>query len=191
MLTNRIIGAFTFRKGVYAEVEADASFTSTAWILVIVVAFLNQLGSYASSDLPDWLIGALAGTIVMVIGFAVAALVINWVGQNVFKADVTFNELVRTLGLAYVWNVIGVLGVLTAFSTALACVLTPAIVIAWVAMVVAWFVAVKEALDLEWIQTIATVILGYIALFAVVIVAGLVLGLLGLTVAGIAGLFGL
>jgi hypothetical protein len=172
-------------------VEADASFTSTAWILVIVVAFLNQLGSYASSDLPDWLIGALAGTIVMVIGFAVAALVINWVGQKVFKADVTFNELVRTLGLAYVWNVIGVLGVLTAFSTALACVLTPAIVIAWVAMVVAWFVAVKEALDLEWIQTIATVILGYIALFAVVIVAGLVLGLLGLTVAGIAGLFGL
>jgi hypothetical protein len=191
MLTNRIIGAFTFRKGVYAEVEADASFTSTAWILVIVVAFLNQLGSYASSDLPDWLIGALAGTIVMVIGFAVAALVINWVGQKVFKADVTFNELVRTLGLAYVWNVIGVLGVLTAFSTALGCVLTPAIVIAWVAMVVAWFVAVKEALDLEWIQTIATVILGYIALFAVVIVAGLVLGLLGLTVAGIAGLFGL
>jgi hypothetical protein len=80
---------------------------------------------------------------------------------------------------------------LTAFSTALGCVLTPAIVIAWVAMVVAWFVAVKEALDLEWIQTIATVILGYIALFAVVIVAGLVLGLLGLTVAGIAGLFGL
>jgi hypothetical protein len=171
-------------------VEADASFTSMAWILVIVVAFLNQLGSYASGDLPDWLIGAVVGTIVLVIGFAVAALVINWVGQKVFNADVTFNELVRTLGLAYVWNVVGVLGVLTAFSTALACVLGPAIVIAWVALVVAWFVAVKEALDLEWIQTIATVILGYIALFVVVIVSGLVLGLLGLTVAGIAGLFG-
>ncbi len=25
MLTNRIMGAFTFRKGVYAEVEKDAS----------------------------------------------------------------------------------------------------------------------------------------------------------------------
>ena len=190
MLTNRIIGAFTFRRGVYAEVEADASFTSTAWILVIVVAFLNQLGSYASSDVVNWVISAVVGTIFSVIGFAVAALVINWVGQNVFKADVTFNELVRTLGLAYVWNVIGVLGVLTAFSAALACVLGPAIVIAWVAMVVAWFVAVKEALDLEWIQTIAAVILGWIALIAVAVVAGLVLGLLGLTVAGIAGLFG-
>ena len=29
MLINRIIGAFTFRKGVYAEVEHDPSFTTT------------------------------------------------------------------------------------------------------------------------------------------------------------------
>jgi hypothetical protein len=190
MLTNRIIGAFTFRRGVYAEVEADASFTSTAWILVIVVAVLNQLGSYASSDVVNWLISALVGAIFSVIGFAVAALVINWVGQKVFKADVTFNELVRTLGLAYVWNVVGVLGVLTAISAALACVLGPAMVIAWVALVIAWFVAVKEALDLEWIQTIVTVILGWIALIAAAVVAGLVLALLGLTAVGIAGLFG-
>jgi hypothetical protein len=190
MLTNRIIGAFTFRRGVYAEVEKDTTFTTTAWLLVIVIAVLNQLGSYASSDVVNWLISALVGAIFSVIGFAVAALVINWVGQKVFKADVTFNELVRTLGLAYVWNVVGVLGVLTAISAALACVLGPAMVIAWVALVIAWFVAVKEALDLEWIQTIVTVILGWIALIAAAVVAGLVLALLGLTAVGIAGLFG-
>ena len=51
MLVNRIIGAFTFRKGVYAEVEKDTSFTTTAWILVVVASFLNQLGLFASSDL--------------------------------------------------------------------------------------------------------------------------------------------
>ena len=28
MLTERIIGAFTFRKGVYAEVEGDTTFTT-------------------------------------------------------------------------------------------------------------------------------------------------------------------
>ena len=32
VLTNRILGAFTFRNGVYAEVEYDSSFTKTAWI---------------------------------------------------------------------------------------------------------------------------------------------------------------
>ena len=45
MLIERIIGAFTFRKEVYAEVERDTSFTNTAWVLVAVVALLNQLGS--------------------------------------------------------------------------------------------------------------------------------------------------
>ena len=34
MLTERIIGAFTFRKGVYADVEQDTSFTTTAWMIV-------------------------------------------------------------------------------------------------------------------------------------------------------------
>ena len=57
MLINRIIGAFTFRKGVYAEVEKDTAFTMTAWILVAVVAFLNQLGSAASANLVNWLAG--------------------------------------------------------------------------------------------------------------------------------------
>ena len=78
MLTDRIIGAFTFRKGVYAEVEVDTSFTSTAWILVVVFAFLNQLGSYASENLFDWLVGTAIGTLTAVIAFAVAAVVMNW-----------------------------------------------------------------------------------------------------------------
>ncbi|NIN67197.1 MAG: hypothetical protein GTO63_21360, partial [Anaerolineae bacterium] len=79
-------------------------------------------------------------------------------------AEVTFEELVRTLGLAYVWNVVGVLGVLTAFSEALRCVLAPALIVSAILMVIAWFVATKEALDLDWVQTIITVILGWIAL---------------------------
>jgi hypothetical protein len=70
MLTNRIVGAFTFRKGVYAEVKADTSFTSTAWILVVVFAFLNQLGTYASEDLFDWVIDTAIGKLTTVVAFA-------------------------------------------------------------------------------------------------------------------------
>ncbi|MFC2029209.1 YIP1 family protein [Chloroflexota bacterium] len=190
MLTQRIIGAFTFRKGVYAEVEQDTSFTTTAWIIVAVVAFLNQLGTAASRDIPGWLIGAVIGTIFAILGFAVGALVINWVGRAVFKAEVTFHELVRTLGLAYVWNVIGVLGILAIISEGLSCVLAPVMFIAFILMVIAWFVAAKEALDLDWVKTIITVVLGWLALMAVTLAAGLVLGALGLGVAGLAGAFG-
>ncbi len=84
MLTERILGAFTFRKGIYADVEKDATFTTTAWILVAVVAFLNQIGSNASTNIFNWLIGAVVGTIFAVIAFAVGAFIINWVGKAVF-----------------------------------------------------------------------------------------------------------
>jgi hypothetical protein len=191
MLTQRIIGAFTFRKGVYAEVEQDTNFTTTAWILVAVVAFLNQLGSHASADLGGWLIGAIVGTIFAIIGFAVGALVINWVGRAVFHAEVSFDELVRTLGLAYVWNVVGVLGVLAAISGALGCVLAPVMIIAVLLMIAAWLVAAKEALDLEWLQTIVTVFLGWLALVVVTfLISGLVLGALGLGAVALGGLLG-
>jgi hypothetical protein len=43
-------------------VEVDTSFTSTTKILVSVFAFLNQLGSYASENLFDWLGGTAIGT---------------------------------------------------------------------------------------------------------------------------------
>jgi Yip1 domain len=189
MLTERIMGAFSFRKGIYAEVEQDASFTSTAWILVVVVAFLNQLGANASRGLANWLVGTVVGTIFTVLGFAVGAFVINWVGKSLFHADVTFEEMVRTLGLAYVWNVVGVIGILSALSGALSCVLAPVMIVAAILMVVAWFIAAKEALDLEWGQTIITVILGWVALVVISLISGLVLGILGFGAAAVGGLF--
>ena len=190
MLTERIIGAFTFRSGIYAEVEEDTTFTTTAWILVVVVAILNQLGSFASSELVNWLVGAVVGTIFALVAFAVGALVINWVGRGVYKADVTFDELVRTLGLAYVWQVVGVLGILSAFSTALSCLLAPVMVIAAILLVVAWFIAAKEALDLDWVKTIITVILGWVSLIVITAIAGIVVGLLGFGGAALGGLLG-
>ncbi|MDP2965129.1 MAG: hypothetical protein Q8N39_03710 [Pelolinea sp.] len=48
-MMEKIIGAFTFRKEVYQEVEKDASFTPTAWMIVAVVAFLSQFGAHAAT----------------------------------------------------------------------------------------------------------------------------------------------
>ena len=189
MLTERIMGAFTFRKGIYAEVEQDSSFTSTAWLLVAVVAFLNQVGTNASGEIVNWLVRAVVGTIFAVFGFAVGTFVISWVGKTLFQADVTFEEMVRTLGLAYVWNVVGFIGVLSALSGALSCLLAPVMIIAAIAMVVAWFIAAKEALDLDWGKTIITVILGWVALVVISLISGLVLSILGFGAAAVGGLF--
>ena len=191
MLSERIIGALTFRRGVYAEVEADKAFTATAWIIVVIVAFLNQLGSYASQSFFDWLVGTGIGTLTAIAGFVIAAAVINWVGRGIYSADVSFDELVRTMGLASVWTVVGVLGIVGAFSDALSCILGPVIVISWIALVVAWFVAVHEALDLTWGKTVITVIIGFIPWAIIMALTGIVLSLLDLTATGFGNLLGL
>ena len=95
-----------------------------------VISFLNQIGSFASRETINWLVGAVLGTLFSIAAFAVGAMVVNWVGRAVYKAEVTFDKLVRALGLAYTWQYIGVLGVLPAFSTALAYQLVPVMVIA-------------------------------------------------------------
>jgi hypothetical protein len=191
MFTKRIIGALTFRRGIYAEVEADKTFTATAWILVLIFALLNQVGSYASQNIFDWLVGAGIGVLTAIAGFVISAAVINWVGRGIYSSDVTFNELVRTMGLASIWTAVGFLGVIAAFSKALSCILGPVIVISWVALVVAWFVAVHEALDLTWGKTILTVIIGFIPWAIIMSLTGVVLSLLGLTATGFGNLFGL
>lgn len=177
---DRIIKAFTFKTGVYAEVENDPTFTSTAWIIVAVVSLLNQVGTRAGTNFGDWLLSALIGTVFAIVGFAVAAYVINLVGKVVFKADVDFGEVVRTLGLAYVWQIVGLIGILGAFSIALACITAPLVFIGWILTVIAWFIAVKEALDLDWVPTIVTVVIGWIALIVINLLAGVVLGAIGL-----------
>ena len=185
---DRIIKAFTFKTEVYAEVESDTSFTTTAWIIVAVVAFLNALGSLSFDNFGSSLLGVVLSAVIAVIGFALAAFVINFVGRTVFKAEVSFEELIRTLGLAYVWQVVGLLGILGAISAGLQCVVAPALFLGAILWLISAFIAAKEALDLEWVQTIITVILGWIVYMIVLAVAGLILAAIGF---GGAALFGL
>ena len=197
MLGERIIAAFTFRREVYAEVEHDTGFTTTAWVLVAVVAFLSQVGSFATSvsgdlagGLLNWAIGSVVSTIFAILAFAVAAFVTNAVGRALFNAEVTFEEMVRTRGLAYVWNIVGLLGIVAAFSTALSCVVAPVGCIAPLLGLASTLIAVKEALDLEWGQTVITVVVGWVVQFIIMLAAGFVLGLMGLTAGAAMGLLG-
>jgi hypothetical protein len=57
--------------------------------------------------------------------------------------------------------------------------------------VVAWFVAVHEALDLTWGKTIITVMIGFIPWAIIMALTGVILSLLGLTATGFDSLFGL
>jgi hypothetical protein len=187
-MMERIIGAFTFRKEVYQEVENDTSFTPTAWMIVGVVAFLSQFGSNAALAQTlggGWIIRAVLMTGVTVLGFALGAFVISWAGKTFFNADTSFEEMVRVLGLAYVWNIIGFIGILGIAGRAMACITGPIALVAGIAGLVAWFIAAKEALDLEWPQTIGTVVIGWVVTLIVSAIFGGILALFGLAGEGL------
>jgi len=177
-LQERIIGALTFRTQVYEDVEGDTTFTQTAWIIVAVTSFLNQLGSRAN------IIGAIIGTLFAVAGFYAFAWLVGWIGREVFKATVTTEELVRTLGLASIWTALGIFGLLLGGLGAMIAF------IAGLLGLVASFVAAKAALDLEWTQTIITVVIGWLALVVALAIAGTVIGLLGFAAGTAAGIIG-
>ena len=100
-------------------------------------------------------------------------------GRGLFNASVTFEETVRTLGLAHVWHVVGVMGILGGLVGTLACVLAPVLI-----------VAAKEALDLGWGETIITVIVGWIVMIVIMFVGSIVLGgIFGLGAAATRGIF--
>lgn len=49
--------------------------------------------------------------------------------------------------------------------------ISPLLVAAGIAALVSWFFAAKEALDLEWPQTIGTVLIGWVATMIVSMIA--------------------
>lgn len=186
-MMDRILAAFTFKSEVYREVEEDTSFTSNAWMIVAVVAFLSSLGSTAVGARgtgAGWIFGALFAALFAVGGFALGAFVISWVGKTFFNAQVTFDELVRTLGLAYVWNAVQFLNIITLAGSGLRWISRPITFLASLAGLFAWFIAAKEALDLEWPQTIGTVIIGWVVMAVVTAIATGILALFGLASAG-------
>ena len=96
---NRVIGALTFRRGVYAEVEHDEGFTNTAWLLVVASSFLGQLGANAAGGFEDpvsWIRNSIVGTVFAVAAFIVGVAIVDGVGRQSFRAEVTRGELVRT-----------------------------------------------------------------------------------------------
>ncbi|NMC46275.1 MAG: hypothetical protein GYA52_05520 [Chloroflexi bacterium] len=184
-MIEKIIAAFSFRKGIYKEVEEDQSFTNSAWIIVSVVALLSSMGSNVGIlrvSFGSWLLRSIIRAVFLVGGFALSCFVIDWVSKKLFNANTNFNELVRTLGLAYVWNAVGFLGIVAVISPALLCATGVFEIAGVIAGLVAWVIAAKEALDLEWGETILTIVIGAVAQGIVVWLAGLILSGLGLGV---------
>jgi hypothetical protein len=182
MLIDRIMGAFTFKKGIYSQTANDTSFTNTAWIIVLIVEFLNQLGQHGgriTSGFFGWLV---SGVILGVLGlgaFALACFLVAWLANNMFKATATFKQVVRALGLAYVWRVIGLIGIIGVIPF-LGCLLAPITILAGLAGLAADLFAIKESTNMDWTGTVVTAVVAVVITLAVTGIAALILAIIGL-----------
>jgi len=170
MFVKRVIGALTFKRAAYADVKKDNSFTITAWGIVVVLILITQLifnyDSFANKPIQI-LIGG-AGYLA---GFAFLAFGPSWLGKTLFKADVSFAEMVRTLGLASIWVFIffavGLLTISVLFILGpqygvllfgLGCLFYPI----YIALFGSYFIAAQAALGLDGGKTLITILLSWV-----------------------------
>jgi hypothetical protein len=124
--------------------------------------------------------GLIGGVIAELVGWLVWSYVMYLVGTPVFHGTATYGELLRPRGFAnspgalLILRFVPVLGGLIAL-----------IVGIW--RIVAGFIAVREALDLDNGNTVATIVVGIIAYLVVLVIVRLVLATIGLGAAVLTG----
>jgi hypothetical protein len=87
---DRIVGALTFRRGIYNKVEKEHSFTSPGYLLR---RDYNQLGTqsgFAAQKANNLVIGFTCKCLFVLLGFTFAVWITSWLGRTVYNAEVDF-----------------------------------------------------------------------------------------------------
>jgi hypothetical protein len=98
----------------------------------------------------------------------------------VFRGTASYGELLRTLGFANSPGVLLILRFIPVLGGLIA-------LIVGIWRIVAGFIAVREALDLDNGNTLATIVVGIVGYLIVLLIVALVLGAIGLGAAALTG----
>jgi len=173
---NRVIRAMRLESDLYEEVEADRTATGQAMAVVILASIAGGIGSGGLASLQGVFFGAIAA----LSGWVIWAFVTYIVGTKILPTPQTRSnpgELLRTLGFANSPGLLSIFGLIPILGG-----LVKVVVPIWI--LVAWVIAVRQALDYTSTgRAIAVCLLGWL-LYVLIIV--FVSGLLG----GIGNLFG-
>jgi hypothetical protein len=106
MLLSRLIRAATFNGELYDEVKGDSALTVEAALVVLLASVSGGLASMISflidgAKFGDAILMLVRAVIFQVIGWALLAFLVYFIGATFFGGKVSFNELLRTTGYAY------------------------------------------------------------------------------------------
>lgn len=173
-MINRVLRAAQLDKELFKEVEADTSLNQEALIVVTIVSAAAGVGAFfgrlSSEGFGAAIIALLVTALLGVINYYIWAYVTHFIGTNMFKGDADPGELLRVLGYASGPRILGLLffipcaGGLLSFAGSI-----------WA--LVAGFVGVREALDLDTTETLVTVVVGWLAILIITIIVGSVVGI--------------
>ncbi len=147
-LKTRMLGAAFLNIDTFEEVEHDQDATTQAAAIVVMVAVCKAIGAFGGG-----LSLAIGAGVAAFISWLVWAGVTYLVGEKIFEGKATWGELLRTLGFAQAPGVLYLFGIVP-------------IVGAWVSgvvslwILVAGFVAIRQALDIGNFKTFLTILVG-------------------------------
>lgn len=150
-MVDRMVGAAFLSVDAYEEVEHDADATLQAAGVVAMVAVAGAIGAS-----PLGLLGAGRAAVASLVGWLVWAGITYLVGDKLLGGTATWGELLRTLGFAQAPGILLVLGIIPLLGT-------PIVFFVGLWMLVAAFIAIRQALDFGNGKTVATVLLGWAA----------------------------
>jgi hypothetical protein len=125
----------------YEEVEADRGATGQALVVVLLSSLAAGIGTWSVGGLQ----GVLVQTLVILVYWYVWAFITYWVGTRYLPEPATeadHGELLRTVGFATAPGMIRLLGLIPPLTVIV-------MVVAGVWILVAWVIAVRQALDYE------------------------------------------
>lgn len=149
-MTDRMLGAAFLDIDTFEEVEHDETATLQAGAVVALVAVATAIGQS-----PLGVFGAVRGAVAALVGWLVWAGITYLVGDKLLGGHATWGELLRTLGFAQAPGVLMVLAIIPLLGT-------PITLFAALWMLVAAFIAIRQALDFGNGKTLATVVVGWL-----------------------------
>jgi hypothetical protein len=174
----RLVGAAALDSAIYEEVEADATATLQAFVVVLLSSMAAGIGLSGFFSAGRGLTASSIGNVVVVsiialLAWAAWALVTYQIGARLLpQAQTVANvgELLRTLGFAAAPGVLQVFGVIPGAAI-------PAFLVSSVWMVLAMIVAVRQALDYtSTLRAVAVCVIGWSLAFAMAMVLGVLFG---------------
>jgi hypothetical protein len=147
-LIDRMRGAALLDVETYEAVEADENATGQAAVVVLIVAACKAIGASGIG-----LFGAGLAALISLGAWLVWAGITYVVGDKVFGGTATWGEVLRTTGFAQAPGILFLFGFLPLVGG-----MTTLVASIWI--LVAGFIALRQALDIGNGQTLLTVLIG-------------------------------